>query len=260
MRRAGWLPWVITGFAAACMVVPMVVVIGASFNPGREMIFPPGGFSLRWYLNVFQREQFPTSFEFSVFLATGSTVVSLALGMLCAIALCRYRFRFKTLVSLLLNSPLVVPQVVLGMGFLVLLSQLGIYSSLIGLAVLHLVLTLPYTVKVLTASLERFPISLEEAAIIHGANRLVAFTRVTMPCIKPGIASAAIFAFVTSFNNFTASQFLVWNRTTLPVAMFSYARMETDPTISAISTMMIVTAVLAVVLTERWIGIETATE
>lgn len=259
MNRAGWLPWTITGFTLLCMVVPMIVIIGTSFNSGSEMAFPPVGFSLGWYANIFQREQFPRSFQFSLLLAVFSTLVSLTVGMLCAVALSRYRFFGKNAVAAAINSPLIVPQVVLGMGFLVLLAQIGIVSSLIGLGLLHLVLTLPYTVRVLVASLARFPPSLEEAAVIHGANRFVAFVRVTMPCIKPGIVSAAIFAFVTSFDNFTASQFLTWDRTTLPIEVYAYATLETDPTVCAISTLLIVMTTGIVVLAERWIGLETVT-
>ncbi len=197
--------------------------------------------------------------EFSLGLAITSTAISLVIGMLCAIALSRHQFVGKAAVLVLVNSPLIVPQIVLGMGFLILLSQLGVFSSLIGLSLLHLVLTLPYTVRVLVAALARFPLSLEEAAIIHGASRFTAFIKITVPCLKPGIVSAAIFAFVTSFDNFTASQFLIWDRTTIPVEIYSYATLETDPTVCAISTVLMVMTVCIVVLAERWVGLETVT-
>jgi putative spermidine/putrescine transport system permease protein len=259
MTQAGWFAWSMTIFVIVCMLVPLVVVIAASFNADSEVAFPTNGFSLKWYANVFQRERFLKSFQFSLLLAIASTLLSLVLGLLCALALVRYRFLGRDAVATLLDSPLMVPQVVLGMALLVLLSQAGIVSSLIGLGALHLILTLPYTVRVLNASLVRFPSSLEEAAMIHGATRLAAFTLITIPCIKPGIVAASIFAFVTSFDNFTSSQFLVWDRTTLPVEIYAYAMLETDPTVCAISTMLIVATIGVVVLAERWVGLETVT-
>ncbi len=87
-----------------------------------------------------------------------------------------------------------------------------------------------------------------------------AFMLVTIPCIKPGLVAAAIFAFVTSFDNFTASQFLVWDRTTLPVEIYAYAVTETDPTVCAISTMLILATIAVVVFAEWWVGLETVTE
>jgi putative spermidine/putrescine transport system permease protein len=146
------------------------------------------------------------------------------------------------------------------MALLILFAEAGIVSSLLSLAALHLVLTLPYTVRVLSAALARFPLSLEEAAVIHGASRPGAFLRITLPNIKPGLVAAAIFAFVTSFDNFTASQFLVWDRTTLPVEIYAYAMTETDPTVCAISTLLILATIAIVVGIERWVGLETVTE
>jgi putative spermidine/putrescine transport system permease protein len=109
------------------------------------------------------------------------------------------------------------------------------------------------------AALARFPLSLEEAAVIHGAHRAKAFRLITIPAIKPGIVAASIFAFVISFDNFTASQFLIWDRTTLPIEIFTYAMTESDPTVCAISAMLLVATVIVVVLIERWVGLETVT-
>ena len=100
---------------------------------------------------------------------------------------------------------------------------------------------------------------LGEAALIDGANRAQALTYVVMPLALPGIIAATIFAFVTSFDNFTASQFLVWDRTTLPIEIYSYIRTENDPTVAAISTLLVLATVALVVLVERWVGLEVVT-
>jgi putative spermidine/putrescine transport system permease protein len=241
------------------MVAPLAVVVVASFNSGAEIAIPPTGFSLRWYEHAFQRERFLQSFEFSLVLACLSAAISLVMGLMCSVAMVRRHFAGKELISALINSPLIVPQVVMGMALLILFARAGLTSSFVGLSILHVILTLPYTVKVLSASLLGFPASLEEAAIIHGAHPVLAFIKVTVPCIKPAIVAASTFAFVTSFDNFTATQFLVWDRTTLPVEMYSYAMLETDPTVCAVSAMLIVATTVIVLAVERWAGLEMVT-
>ena len=259
MRRVGWLAWSLTALVALALTAPLLVVIAASFNPTNELLVPPRGFSLAWYANIFRRQAFLASFRFSAALALASTACSLVMGLLCAVVLVRHRFRGRQLLATALMSPLIVPQVVLGMSLLIFLSTIGLVSSVIGLALLHVMLTVPYTTRVLTAALTRFPESLEDAAVIHGAPRPLAFLLVTLPSIKPGVVAGAIFAFVTSFDNFTASQFLVWDRTTLPVEIYSYIRTENDPTVAAISALLVLGTVGIVVLMERWVGLETLT-
>lgn len=259
MRRVGWVPAATAAVLAVALVVPLLVVVASSLNPTNEPLVPPSGLSLRWYANAFRRPAFLAGFWFSLELAVVSSAASLVIGLLAAVALVRRRFRGRELLAALLLSPLIVPQVVLGMSLLILLSRLGIVSSTVGLGILHVVLTLPYTVRVLTAALTRFPLSLEEAAVVHGAPRPLAFLLVTLPGIKAGVVTAAIFAFVTSFDNFTASQFLTWDRTTLPVEIYSYIRTENDPTVAAISTLLMLGTVGIVLVAERWVGLDTVT-
>lgn len=259
MSRTGWFARTVTGLVVLCMLTPLAVVVATSFNPGLEVAFPPKGFSFRWYANAFYRERFLRSFQFSLMLASAATAIAVLLGLLSALAISRLRFAGRDAIATLLSSPLMVPQIVLGMSLLIFFSQTGVVSSLVGLGLLHLILTLPYTVRVLLATLARFPVSLEEAAVIHGANRAQAFALITVPVIKPGIVAASIFAFVTSFDNFTASQFLIWDKTTLPVEIFAYAMTESDPTVCAISAMLICATIAVVVLIERWVGLETVT-
>jgi putative spermidine/putrescine transport system permease protein len=259
MRRVGWVAWSLTALTAGALIVPLAVVIAASFNPTNELAVPPHGLALTWYANILRRPAFLTSFRLSLLLAVVSTACALVMGLLGAVALVRYRFPTRQLFAALLMSPLIVPQVVIGMALLVLLSTLGIVSSMAGLLLLHVMLTLPYTVRVLTAALVRVPESLEDAAVVHGAPRAIAFLLVTVAAIRPGLVAATIFAFVTSFDNFTASQFLVWDRTTLPIEIYSYIRTENDPTVAAISTLLVLATVALVVLVERWVGLEAVT-
>ena len=251
--------WMLGGLVIIGMFIPLVVVCMISFNPGNELIFPPQGFSLRWYFNIFRHPSLLSSFQFSVILGIIATAASLFIGLSGALVLTRRKFRGAETIAGLLMSPLVVPQVVIGIGFLSLFSMMRIYHSIPCLLALHIVLTLPYTLRVLIANLSRCPVSMEEAAMVLGAGKYRAFLETTLPIIKPGIIASAIFAFVTSFDNFTASQFLIWDRATLPIEIYAYITKENDPTVAAVSSLLILMTVGLVILMERWVGLETVT-
>lgn len=247
MRKSSHLLVRIAGsILVALLVLPLFVLIGVSLNAGVEQVFPPQGLSLRWYANLANRHGFLEAAQFTLLLATGSAFVSVLAGLSAGLALTRYRFFGRDLVLTTLMSPLIVPQVVVGMAFLVTLTSIGIVSSVISLAILHCVLTLPLAVRVVVAALVGASACLEEAAQSLGAPPIRAFLQITVPQIAPGLIAAGVFAFVTSFENFTASQFLVWDRTTLPVAIFLSVQTENDPTAAALSTIIVLTVVVLI--------------
>jgi len=266
MKKGAWagkglnrLFWLLGCLVIIGMSIPLIVVFMISFNPGNELIFPPRGLSLRWYFNIFHYPSFLSSFQFSILLGVVATVASLVIGLSGALVLTRRKFRGAETISGFLMSPLVVPQVVIGIGFLSLFSMMRIYHSIPSLLALHIIITLPYTLRVLIANLSRCPVSMEEAAMVLGAGKYRAFLETTLRMIKPGIVASAIFAFVTSFDNFTASQFLVWDRATLPIEIYAYITKENDPTVAAVSSVLILMTVGLVILMERWVGLETVT-
>lgn len=236
------------------LAIPLIVLVGVSLNPGVEQVFPPQGISLRWYYNLANRSGFVAALQLTLILAVGSTIVSTTVGLLAGIALTRFEFSGKDLILTLILSPLIVPQVVVGMAFLVTLSGLGIVTSLYSLALLHCVITLPFTARAVVSALATSSRSLEEAAQSLGATPARAFISVTLPIVSPGVIAAAIFAFVTSFENFTASQFLVWDRTTLPVELYNYVQTENDPTAAALSSLILLPVVLLVIVFNRFIA------
>ena len=236
------------------LTFPLVVLFGVSLNPGVEQIFPPTGVSLRWYYNLANRHGFADATVLTLILASGTALVSVAVATLAGLALVRYRFFGRDFVLTLLLSPLIVPQVVVGMAFLVTLSSLGIVSSLTSLAILHVVIALPFATRVVIAALESATLSLEEAARSLGAPPAKAFRLVTLPLVRPGIVAGGVFAFVTSFENFTASQFLVWNRTTLPVELYLFVQTENDPTGAAVSSLIVLGVVLFVLAFNRLVA------
>ncbi len=251
--------WSIGWMVIIGMSVPLVIVFFISFNPGNDLLFPPKGISLKWYFNIFKHPIFLSSFRFSLILGVIATLVSLVIGLSGALVLTRRKFLGAETISSMLLSPLIVPQVVIGMSFLTLFSLLHIYRSIPSLIILHIVLTLPYTLRVFVANLSRCPLSLEEAAMVLGAGKYRAFIEVTLPRIKPGIAAAAIFSFVTSFDNITSSQFLVWDQTTLPIEIYAYITKENDPTVTAVSSLLILMTIGLVLVMERWVGLESVT-
>lgn len=242
------------GTLVALLLLPIVVLVGVSLNAGVEQVFPPRGLSLRWYTNLAQQRDFLEAAKLTLLLAFGSAAFSVLVSLAAAVALTRTRFPGRDFIFTLLLSPLIVPQVVVGMGFLVTLSALGIFSSAISLTILHCVITLPFALRVVVSALASARPSLEEAARSLGATPMRAFFGITIPQIAPGLAAAAVFAFVTSYENFTASQFLVFDRTTLPVALYTSVQTENDPTAAALSSLIVFIVIACVVIFNRFVA------
>jgi len=253
---AKYLPLAVSFAVMAFLTIPLLFVLLTSFNPSVEPVFPPKSFSLKWYMNIPNRPAVWDGFKFSVTLAALTTVIGLAIGMLCSLALVRYRFPGRNFINTALLSPLVVPQVVLGISLLFLLTCLGSFNSFRNLIIAHVILTLPYIVRVLSANLYRFDISIEEAAMSLGAGPAKTLWYVTLPLIKPGLFAAGLFSFIVSFDNFSMTMFLVTTRETLPVAIYSYIKTQDDPTIAAISTLLLLLTVAVLIFTERYIGLK----
>ncbi len=224
----------------AFMLAPLVVVVGASLEPRELLRFPPHGVSLHWYWMALQSAEFVSAARNSLIVAILATLGGLLLGVPSAYAVARYDFRGRTLVSALLTSPLLVPQLVIGVALLEILALLGIAASILTLALGHILIVLPYVVRTIHAAIVGLDVSVEEAACNLGANRLRIYTTVVLPIIRPALYSSVLFAFLISFDNAVISLFLVSARTTtLPIAMYTYVQYNLDPTIAAISSMLI---------------------
>lgn len=239
------------------MVAPLIVVIGASFEPKELLRFPPQGWSLRWYQAAMQSTEFVVAARTSLIVAILATIGALVLGVPAAYALARYTFRAKAAVSALLSSPLLVPQLVIGVALLQILALLGIGASVFTLTVGHVLICLPYVIRTIHASILGLDVFIEEAASNLGATRLQIYTTVVLPIIRPALYSSILFAFLISFDNAVISLFLVSARTTtLPIAMYSYVQYNLDPTIAAISTLLVAVSVLAMYAASKLAPIE----
>ncbi len=243
--------------AVVCfLLLPIVIVIPLAFGNDGSLIFPPRGLSLRWFANTCQRPEFLSAFALSAAVALVATTISLVAGSLAAYALARFRFPFRGALEMVFLTPLIFPAIVLGLALSIVLGPLGLLRSFWGLVLAHTILTLPYIIRTLTGTLKELDRSIEEAALVLGANPWRMVSLVLFPLLRPGILAGAIFALIISFDEFTVTLFLVGPRlNTLPIEIFNYVEFNIDPTVAAISTILIGLSTLAVVLIERLVGL-----
>ncbi|GMA32049.1 ABC transporter permease [Litorihabitans aurantiacus] len=237
------------------MIVPILFVVATAFTGGSTLRFPPEGVSLQWFEAAFAYSPFISAMVSSLQLAALATFFALLLGVPATLAIHRGRLPGKGLVEGLFLSPLIVPELVVGLA---LFQQLMIGLRLDNFTVLlvgHTVLMLPYAVRVTGASLALADPFVEEAARGLGASPLRTFFSVTLPLLRPGIFSAALLSFVTSFNNVPLS-LLLQSRDfrTLPVTMLDYVQQSYDPMVAATSTIILAGTVLVAVVAERTVG------
>ena len=240
----------------AFMTLPTLVVIGVSFNPTAILSFPPAGLSLRWYANVLTYPQFQRAALNSLVVTGAAVALALPAGTLAALALERGRLRARSVWAAVLLSPLVVPGVAAGLGFLILAAALGLLRSRVVLIAAHVALVLPFVVRSVWVSVRNLDPALERAAASLGATPWRVFRRVTLPLLRPGLFAGLLFAVVVSLNEFVVSLFIA-NRVTeiLPVAMFTYVVNYTDPTIAALSSLFIAATFVVVWLADRYLNL-----
>jgi putative spermidine/putrescine transport system permease protein len=249
------------------MVAPMLIVVPMSFSSSNVLEFPPPGFSLKWYEVIISDEEWSTALIASLQVAFLTAALATILGIAAAYGLVRGRFRGKAVVASLLVSPLVVPVVVIAIGmFSVYVAGWGIgpvrigqrlAGSLPGLVLAHTVLAMPYVVVNVAASLVLLDRTLELAAMSLGANPWQTFRRISLPLILPGVLAGALFAFVASWDEVVVALFMtspVFR--TLPVLFYNQLHTQQDPTIAAVSTilMTITTTTLVGILLLRFRG------
>jgi len=220
--------------------------------------FPPVGFTWHWFDVFVHDRSFMEGLRTSLLVCTIVTGTSLAIGIPCAFALTRHTFRGKELLNTLVLSPIVVPGIVTGVALVIVFySYWHLYAALPALIIGHTIITIPYVVRTVSASLVGFDPSLEEAARNLGANELQTLAKVTMPIIKPGIIAGAIFSFSTSLADTSVAVFMTDPNTfTFPVAMMGYMRYNFDNTIAAASLFLVLITTVVVLLTENRVGLD----
>ena len=236
----------------AFLILPLVIVFPLSVSSAPYLEFPPPGFSWRWYENYFGDPVWIAATWRSLKIATAAMLLSLLVGTPLAFSLVRGRYPGRVVLERLAAAPMIVPAIILSVAVYGLFAKLKLIGAWYGIALAHTVLALPFVVIVLGAGLKGFDESLEAAALGLGASRWQAVWRVTLPQIRPSLVSAAVLAFITSFDELVVAMFLAGSEMTLPKKMFDNIRMEIDPTIAAVSVLQILLIALAVILSQRF--------
>ena len=261
-RLHGPAAWLLVSLTLAMMLfilAPLLVTIAMSISDTQYIIFPPRGFTLQWYEKALQDQEFLSAMSFSAGLAVAATAGALLLGVPAALALVRTAFDGRDAIASLLLSPLIFPVLITGVALLQLFSTVGFNNTPLNMFIGHVLVTAPYVVRTTTASLMLADITLENAARTLGANNWRVFRRITVPQIAPGLAAGALFAFMISFDNFPISLWLAdAQHQPVPMLIFDMIASVFEPTVAAISTLMIIFAMAVVLILERIGGLQRA--
>ena len=231
------------------IVSPLVIVIINSFSSTAYNIFPPEGYSLRWYQNLSEQKVFLGAALRSVILATLAMVIALAIGTLASYALVKYRLRGRDVVKGLLMAPIVMPNIVLGVALFIFFVRIQTVYSYHTLLLTHVLVVIPFVIAITSAGFSNFDWTTEEAAMDLGAGPIRTFLTVVLPQVRTGVITAGLFAWITSFDQVETTLFLVRpGDNTLPIEMFLYLQKWQDPTIAALSTILICLAFAIVIV------------
>ena len=222
------------------LIAPVVIIVFVSFSGADYLTFPPPSLSLRWYERFVGAPGWRQAIVVSAQVAGLTTVFATALGLLAALALVRGQFRYKGAVYAFLLSPMIVPTIITAIGLYFFFAKLKATGSVLAMALGHTVLALPVVVIIIAATLQGLDVRFELAALSLGASRWLALRRITLPLIAPGVLSAALFAFLTSFDELLIPLFLSGVEVqTLTVRIWNSLLLEVDPTIAAVSSFLI---------------------
>ncbi|HET9651547.1 MAG TPA: ABC transporter permease [Usitatibacter sp.] len=244
------------------LVAPLVVIMWASFFSDKILAFPPSGYTWQYYARAWQLEDFSQGFIMSIEVAVVATFGSLALGVPAALAIERLSVPARAAVREVLLSPMYVPAIVAGAAVYLyyvqfeIVTEFQLTATFLGLLLAHTLVGIPWTMRLVCASLVSTGSQAEEAARSLGANAFQTFFLVTLPIIRPGIIAAALFSFIASFTELEQSLFLVGpGKTTLPIAIVNYLEWNLDSTIAAVATVQIVIIGAALLVSDRFVNL-----
>lgn len=248
-----WL-YLAVGLILFMVIAPILIVIPMSFSSASFITFPPPGFSTKWYHSFLENDAWIDATFCSLQVGVGTVILSLILGTMAALAVTKLEFKGKGIIMGIFLSPTIVPVVVVGIAMYRFFSEAHILGTTLGLILAHTLIALPIVIVAVTTSLQGVDRNLELAAMGLGSTPIEVFFKVTLPLIKPGIFSGAVFAFITSLDEIVVTIFISGpSSTTLPKLMWDGIRTEIDPTITAASTLLIVGTTLLFLL-QAWIS------
>lgn len=251
-QNLGWWKWpllAITALTSVFLLMPIAFIAALSFGSSQWLIFPPPSWTFKWYGALFADPRWISSALTSLKIAVIVTLASVIIGLFAAFGLVRGKFIGRNALRALFMTPMILPVVVLAVALYALFLRLGLNGTTFGFVIAHLVVALPFSILALTGALEGFDKSIEDAAVLCGANPLKAKLLVTLPCISHGLFSAAVFSFLTSWDEVVLAIFMASpDLQTLPVKIWATLRQDLTPVIAAASTLLVIITILLMLL------------
>lgn len=250
--KLGSWKWVLLGITilvATFLLVPIAFIAALSFGSSQWLIFPPPSWTLKWYAAFFADPSWIGAAFASFRIACCVTVLSVIIGLLAAFGLTRGRFPGRETLRAFFVMPMILPVVVLGVAVYSFFLRIGLSGTFTGFVFAHLVIALPFSIVACSDALEGFDRSIEDAAIVCGASPLQAKLRITLPSIRPGLFSAAVFSFLTSWDDVVLAIFMATpHLQTLPVKIWTTLRQDMTPVIAAASTLLTLFTILLMLI------------
>jgi spermidine/putrescine transport system permease protein len=241
----------VTGAVYFFLHLPVLVLVVFSFNDSKFSV-DWRGFTLEWYQRLWERPDILQGLKASLVVGISATVISALLGTLLALALGRQRFRGRRVWEGFLYVPIVTPEIVVGISLLLLFALLKFPLGLTTITIAHVAFCISFVVIVVLARIHGMDENLEEAAMILGADEITTFWKVTVPQLWPGILSGALLAFTMSFDDFVITSFVSGpGSSTLPIVVYGMVRKNVEPSINAISTIILVVTAILIYVADR---------
>lgn len=257
MNRNGPIALIFHTLFLGFLLAPILVVCVVAFTSKGYLSLPTDGLSLRWFRAIADRPEFIDAFWQSLLLGTVSSTIAVGFSVPAALAIARHRFPGREALTALFLSPMMIPLLVMGIAFLRFFTLIGLSGTFVGLVLSHVIIILPFALRLILSASTGMDRSIENAAASLGASGWTTFRRVTLPLILPGLASGWVLAFITSFDEVTMTVFIASpETTTLPVRLFLYIQDNIDPLVAAVSAALIAVTVVAMIVLDRLYGLE----
>ncbi len=235
------------------LLAPLAVLALSSVNSTSSLSFPPQGLSLRWYGQVLSSPDWLVSFRLSGLLVVLVVCTTTVIGTLAGYGLVRGDFPGRGVIAGFALAPLMVPEIIIALGLLYYFQGLGLVNTVTGLWLAHSLIALPFVVRTVMVSAKALDPALERAAAILGAGRGRTLLTVTLPLLRPGILAGAVFAAVTSLGEVAVSALVSGaDTTTVPVRIFSAVQFQLDPSVAAVSTLLMLASVVVLIAVDRF--------
>lgn len=240
---------IIAWLVSLYVLVPIVLIVIISFGESRYLEFPPSDYSLRWYSSLIEDPSWFRSLYDSLLVALPASLIGTVIGINSALFTNFYKGKWAIVLQSLVLAPLILPGIVYAVSLYFYFSNLGIVETHLALAIAHSCICIPISYLIINSGIARHGFDLETAALTLGAKPLFILFKVTLPRIRNQIIASLVFCFVTSFDEPVINLFITGNTiVTLPKRMWDGIRFEIDPSVAAMSTVLIFFVILVVAL------------